>query len=952
VLAAEVADETALRDMRSSFETELAELQSREAVLEVEIKADAPRIAQAQENWFRLSSTRERLHGTASLASERVRMLSPVEEEVLGRDPEELEREAQAVRAEVETLAAEVEAGRVRLTNATALRAETEGLLAEENRRIDDAVRSAADRRDGLTRLAGQVDAMKQRIETRAAEIDRLQAQIVEARARAEKAQSDFVALESQIAGLDAGERNLDQEHESAASALNSAENALSELQRAETAAERERVSLTARVDALELALSRQGGGAALLAANERVSGILGSVAALIHVQSGFEDAVATALGDAADAIAVSDVDAAIAAMDLLKLDDAGRAGLLIAEANDPGEDPVSRRLPDGAVMAADVVDAPAQLRSAIRTLLRGVVIVNDLKSAREIVLERPSAVAVTRDGDSIGRIAASGGSASAPSLLQVTAALDEARTKRDAAAHDVERLKFEQIAATQRVEEAQKVADQALSGLYESDAQMAAVAEQLGALGNAARSANAEADRLNAAVTSATAARESDETSLRELQSRLHAAETAPVEEDPDTTYRDVLKADVDAKRAEEMDVRLAVRTSEERQRASASQAETLERAARDERESRRRFAERRERRAREAAVAAAVLKGAEISITWIEAALQQASNERTEAEQTRNGRDVEVGEVRTRMRAVASELEKLVDSVHRDEVARAEQRLRIEALENKVMEDLGLDAETLIRDFGPDQLVPPTPPAPGDEVDPKAPEPQPYPYVREEQEKRLKQAERGLNLLGKVNPLALEEFAALEERHKFLNEQLDDLRKSKNDLMSIVKDVDERVQQVFAEAFADTSREFESIFSRLFPGGEGRLVLTDPDDLLNSGVEVEARPPGKKLKRLSLLSGGERSLTAVAFLVALFKARPSPFYVMDEVEAALDDVNLGRLIDVMKELQDNSQLIVITHQKRTMEIADALYGVTMRGDGVSAVISQRLSEAREAED
>jgi chromosome segregation protein len=279
---------------------------------------------------------------------------------------------------------------------------------------------------------------------------------------------------------------------------------------------------------------------------------------------------------------------------------------------------------------------------------------------------------------------------------------------------------------------------------------------------------------------------------------------------------------------------------------------------------------------------------------------------------------------------------------------MARTEQRLRIENLENRIAEELGLDAETLIAEFGPDQLVPPTPPAPGDEVDPNATLPEPYPYIRVEQEKRLKTAEKAMNLLGKVNPLALEEFSALEERHRFLNEQLDDLRKSKNDLMSIIKDVDERVKEVLTLAYEDTAREFELIFARLFPGGEGRLVLTDPEDLLVSGIEVEARPPGKKLKRLSLLSGGERSLTAVAFLVAIFKARPSPFYVMDEVEAALDDVNLGRLIDVMKELQDNSQLIVITHQKRTMEIADALYGVTMRGDGVSAVISQRLSEVQ----
>ena len=201
-------------------------------------------------------------------------------------------------------------------------------------------------------------------------------------------------------------------------------------------------------------------------------------------------------------------------------------------------------------------------------------------------------------------------------------------------------------------------------------------------------------------------------------------------------------------------------------------------------------------------------------------------------------------------------------------------------------------------------------------------------------------------MSQLGRVNPLALEEFAALEERHKFLTDQLSDIKKSREDLLTIVKEIDERVEQIFAEAFADTSAQFEKIFPRLFPGGTGRLILTDPSDMLMTGIEVEASPAGKKVKRLSLLSGGERSLTAVAMLVAIFKARPSPFYVMDEVEAALDDVNLGRLLEIFRELRDDSQLIVITHQKRTMEIADALYGVTMRGDGVTTVISQRLSE------
>jgi chromosome segregation protein len=275
---------------------------------------------------------------------------------------------------------------------------------------------------------------------------------------------------------------------------------------------------------------------------------------------------------------------------------------------------------------------------------------------------------------------------------------------------------------------------------------------------------------------------------------------------------------------------------------------------------------------------------------------------------------------------------------------VARAEQRMRIDVLRERAVEELGLEPDVLVEEYGPHQPVPPSPPAPGD---PEPVEPLlPVPYDRAKQEKRLRAAERALALLGTVNPLALEEFAALEERHTFLVRQLEDLKASRRDLLDIVREVDERVEQVFTEAFADTAREFEGVFARLFPGGEGRLVLTDPSNMLETGLDVEARPPGKKVKRLSLLSGGERSLTAVAMLVAIFKARPSPFYVMDEVEAALDDTNLGRLIGLFEELRETSQLIVVTHQKRTMEVADALYGVTMRGDGVTTVVSQRLRE------
>ena len=392
-------------------------------------------------------------------------------------------------------------------------------------------------------------------------------------------------------------------------------------------------------------------------------------------------------------------------------------------------------------------------------------------------------------------------------------------------------------------------------------------------------------------------------------------------------------------------MDARLALRTAEERSRALHGRADQLLRAAREERETRAREIERRARLIREGEAAQAVGVAVAFVLDRLDGSIALAAAARAEVERARAGREEQLLAVRGRLRDLAREHDELVSSVHRDEVARTQQNMRIEQLEERALEELGLDGDTLVADYGPDQLVPFT-----GIVEDGAEPPEPTPFVREEQQKRLRTAERELAMLGTVNPLALEEFSALEERHRFLGEQLEDLRRTRRDLLDIVREVDARVQQVFAEAYVDVERSFEETFSRLFPGGEGRLVLTDPDDLLNTGIEVEARPPGKKVKRLSLLSGGERSLVAVAFLVALFKARPSPFYILDEVEAALDDTNLGRLLEIYEELREDSQLVIITHQKRTMEVGDALYGVAMRGDGVSTVISQRLREAESA--
>jgi len=351
------------------------------------------------------------------------------------------------------------------------------------------------------------------------------------------------------------------------------------------------------------------------------------------------------------------------------------------------------------------------------------------------------------------------------------------------------------------------------------------------------------------------------------------------------------------------------------------------------------------RAQRERAAAVAAEVVEAGHRAAPLLAASLAAAAAEREQAAAARTVTEGELLHLRTRTRELTAEMERLTDVVHRDEVARAEQRLRIEALEQRAVSEWGVPVEELVAAYGPDVPVPAVAEdgRPDEQAEPAA-------YDRAIQQRRAAAAERALALLGKVNPLALEEYAALEERSAFLAAQLQDLTATRRDLLDIVRDVDTRISEALASAFEDTAREFVHVFATLFPGGEGRLVLTDPEDLLTTGIDVLARPAGKKVSRLSLLSGGERSLTALAFLVALFRARPSPFYVLDEVEAALDDRNLGRLLELLDELRDASQLIVITHQKRTMEIADALYGVTMRGDGISAVVSQRLREREPA--
>ncbi|MET9033772.1 AAA family ATPase [Streptomyces mirabilis] len=608
--------------------------------------------------------------------------------------------------------------------------------------------------------------------------------------------------------------------------------------------------------------------------------------------------------------------------------------------------DVAPRTAPTGPPYAADLVRGPAELMPAVRRLLRGIVVVGTLEDAEDLVYARPELTAVTAEGDLLGAHFAHGGSAGAPSLLEVQASVDEAAAELEELAVRCEELGAAQHRAAEERGERAALVEELGERRRAAEREKSSVAQQLGRLAGQARGAAGEAERSTAAAARAQEALDRAVEEAEELAERLAVAEEMPVEEEPDTAVRDRLAADGANARQTEMEARLQVRTHEERVKGLAGRAEGLDRAARAEREARARAEQRRARLRHEAAVAEAVASGARQLLAHVEVSLRRAEEERTAADTAKARREQDLVAARNEGRDLKAELDKLTDSVHRGEVLGAEKRLRIEQLETKALEELGVEPAGLVADYGPGQLVPPSLPAEGEELpeDPEHPRNQPRPFHRAEQERRLKSAERAYAQLGKVNPLALEEFAALEERHKFLSEQLEDLKKTRADLLQVVKEVDERVEQVFTEAYRDTAREFEGVFSRLFPGGDGRLILTDPDNMLTTGVDVEARPPGKKVKRLSLLSGGERSLTAVALLVSIFKARPSPFYVMDEVEAALDDTNLQRLIRIMQELQEASQLIVITHQKRTMEVADALYGVSMQGDGVSKVISQRL--------
>ena len=952
----EASDESAAA-RRASLEEQIAAARAELSRLEEAERASSPALDQASSDWQSLTTITERLRGTLMAATQKVSLRATPELPPGGEDPDVLDERARVAGAEDAALAGQVEAARSALTSATRAREAAEDADDSASRELARVNRVIADHREKVARLTGDASTAASRLEAAIAEADRAWGAYRAAQERAEAAEKAVPAssVSSGDASVAEGSSPEDEAsggaaraHAEASARRDTARARVDELLGVEREARADRARWEARRDALEQLLAPEDGTAELLGR----PGVLGQVAPLLHVTPGFEDAVAAALAPFADAVVVDslarglgELDAARAAGRSLRLVVASGSSDVSASSDDPADGPgsaVRADLPEGATWLADVV-ACEGAAAPLASLLDGVVACS-LETAAD-VLDVPGVRAVVTSGGDVLRSWSVEGGRQASSVLSVRADYEEACAQAEAAQTRMAEVSEQLSEANAHLDRCIREANDALKALREEDAQRAKEAQELARAQSAAQAARAEAERAHDVARRADEqvawAREQDVAA----RARLDGADTVgPPESLEDAQARaDAASRAAREAREAENEARLSLRALEEQSRRAASRARSLRQAAAAEREERARYARREAARKTELATASDVEAAARVALEAAERALSQAAAERDRLSERRSQVSQEVSDARRALDRLSAELSEATASAHQGQIAAEQTRLRVEDLQRRALEELSLEPEQLLAEFGPQMLVPMLPLDP-DQVE-KAAAAEPSAYVRAEQERALAKALKDLEKLGRVNPLALEEHEALASRHKFLVDQVQDLKASKADLLRIVQDVDRLVEEAFASAFAETREQFEHVFGVLFPGGQGDLVLTDPDDMLSTGIEIEARPAGKKVKRLSLLSGGERSLAAIAFLVAIFKARPSPFYVMDEVEAALDDMNLTRLLAIFKELQETSQLIVITHQKRTMEIADALYGVTMR-DGVTTVVSQRLAD------
>ncbi|MCI2959048.1 chromosome segregation protein SMC [Agromyces atrinae] len=916
---------------RIVLQEQLEQKQLRIARLEQAQQGDA--VDDARRTSFALESVHEKLRGLFTLANQRLALLGG-EAPSTDASPSVTRAMIDAARAELADLRIEVEAAGVRLEGAQAATRGARTSLDSVDAEI--AAQSALVSRHDLeiSKLTGQADAAASRLAAVRGEVLRHENALEAARERREIAQARFAEVELAAAESDLGDTDLDEAYELAQGAVFEAEGEIERLRDELHAHERERDALAARTSALSLALDVEDGSAEILRAG--LAGVRGRVADAVQVHPGFETAVNAALGSLADAVLVDTADHAVAAIEFAVASDLGRVDAVIAESS--GGRPNAWPDVAGVVSARSVVSAPA----GVLGVLDFVGIADDLAAARTAAPQLAQAALggpitlVTRAGDVLTEYVLSGGSGDARGRIELIAERDTAAERLDEVSHAIERARFALAEQRALVQNAKEQSTRALASLREFDAQLAARTEQLNRARVQTEAAAAELERLETTERNARERVAEAEAVAASAKSDLETARSRP-RPMLDVSARDALLVELEGAREREVEARLHLETARERVRAEELRITGMDRQLELDRRAAEEAARRAVIRRRQLDAATRVADALPAVLTSIDAAVVEAKLVLAKAEQARSEQNEELVALRREESALRERLQAVTENVHGLELQIYEKKLHLSGLLERAGSELGLVEDVLVAEYGPEEPIP----AEAEGGEPTA-------FVRAEQERRLAAADRKLSQLGRVNPLALEEFAALEQRHAFLTEQLTDLTNTRKDLLTIIEEIDGRMESIFRAAFEDTRIAFGEVFPVLFPGGTGSISLTDPDNMLTTGIEVSVRPAGKKIERLSLLSGGERSLAAVALLIAIFKARPSPFYIMDEVEAALDDANLGRLLTILEDLRESSQLIVITHQKRTMEIADALYGVSMRQDGVSAVVGQRVREER----
>ncbi|CAB4616598.1 unannotated protein [freshwater metagenome] len=890
------------------------------------------KLDRARQVSFDFDSLQERIRSISNIASARVALLESNGQEPSKFDISSITVDIEKARTEMVRLQQEV----VRLNQDLG--------LAEQSRNV---ARDALDQFDAkaqeqnsliskfdleLAEFANNVKVAESKLEAFRNEKTRHQEILSAARLRHEEQSRQYRDLESLLSQNQPSASNLESNYEAAQKAVSDAASRIESLRDQLHEAEREKDALAGKRSALNLTLEQKDGASSLTQAQLR--GIRGLVANHMRIEPGFEQAIAAALGSLADALVAEDMESGLSALEHLKRTDGGRVEIIIADVDIRSEISLGNQIA-GAKLASEVVSAP----DGILKLLATVVIVDDLDAARNYFRSSgEDRQVITKQGDVLTRAVLRGGSSSKPSKVELVAERDAAEVALSRLSARIETISSELAQAKSNELASKNSAKQALAELNEQDAKLASQAEQLGRIRVQVEALQSELDRL---TTVADANEQAISMALQELEdakSRLRDFQDLGRPEQ-ELSDRDRLVEALEKERSKELEIRVELGAATERLRVETERSENLTNQLDSSRAAVEQAIASAKSRTSQLRSAKEVLKLLPVLIENVSQSSNKAKSEYTLLDQERTDQFEELTKVRGDIASIQQKLSDLTQSVHDIELQNHEKRLNLANLVTRAQEELGLDEPTLLAEYGPDQLIPSS-----DE------EKEPEVFNRETQMQRLKDAEKLLEKLGRVNPLALEEFAALEQRHKFLTDQLQDLTETRKDLIKIIGDLDEKMQVIFNDAFQDTKKAFEKVFPVLFPGGTGSIFLTDPDNLLSTGLEVNVKPAGKKIERLSLLSGGERSLAAVALMVSIFKARPSPFYVMDEVEAALDDANIGRLLSLFEDLRINSQLIIITHQKRTMEIADALYGVSMKADGISAVVGQRLREKADA--